>query len=496
LFDLLLRFYFTKIAVRILITNIMLKERSGTEIATRDLALGLLAAGHEPLVYSPSLGEISDEIARAGIVVTNDLGDIAGVPDIIHGHHYVETVKALVRFPKTSAIFVVHDPTGWHDVPPLSPQIRRYVAVDYNCHARLTDRYQIPAGNIRVIFNAYDPRRFPPRQNPVTGISRALVFSNYAGPGGFVEYIREACAELNIPLDVIGAAMKRSHPNPGEILGQYDLIFGIGRCAVEASATGAAVIICGDPGLGPFVTTANIQQLFGRDYPYVPATKDRIISEIRKVNPKDTHDLSEYIRATRQLPFAINQYLALYAEVLADPLPPAVDAWGEMLCATARHLQKMEFLAPLFPCRDFSTRLPRRISRKLTLRIVNTPEVVVDAFVADVELENRGDETLSPNPPYPVNISYRWISHEGKMIVREGRRTLLPAPLKPGEKQQYRIRVDLPGQSGNYRLRVTLVQEQVMWLDELSPPVAAEIPIMVKLAGSSGSNAGNASGRP
>src|SRR5271155_828460 len=115
----------------------MLKERSGTEIATRDLALGLKSAGHEPLVYSPRLGVIADEIAQAGITVTSDLGKLAGVPDIIHGHHYAETVTALVRFPNTPAIFVVHDPTGWHDVPPLSPQIRQYVAVDYNCHARL-----------------------------------------------------------------------------------------------------------------------------------------------------------------------------------------------------------------------------------------------------------------------------------------------------------------------------------------------------------------------
>jgi hypothetical protein len=471
--------------VRILITNIMLKERTGTEIATRDLALGFLAAGHEPLVYSPAIGAIADEIVRAGITVTSDLDKIACIPDIIQGHHYVETVKALVRFPATPAIFVVHDPTAWHGVPPVSPQIRQYVAVDYNCHARLTDRYQVPPDRIRVIFNSYDPRRFPPRKAPLGKVSRALVFSNYAQPGSFVESIREACAELNISLDIIGSGMNNNHPNPGEILHQYDLVFGIGRCAVEAAATGAAIITCGAPGLGPFTTAANIHQLFGRDYPYVPFTKDRVIAEIKKVNPGDARGLSEYIRETRQLPLMVNKYLALHAEVLADPVPLPADSLGEMLCTTAQRLQKMEFSTPILPSRDFSLRLSRRISRKLTLRILNAPHAVAESFVADVEIENRSAETLSPNPPYPVNVSYRWISQTGKIIVDEGRRTPLAVPIKPGEKQQYRIRVDLPGQSGNHRLRVTLVQEQVMWLDELAPPVASEIEVMANEPGNS-----------
>ena len=52
--------------LRILLANVTLASRTGTETALRDLALGLRAAGHRPMAYSPELGEIAGEIRSAG----------------------------------------------------------------------------------------------------------------------------------------------------------------------------------------------------------------------------------------------------------------------------------------------------------------------------------------------------------------------------------------------------------------------------------------------
>ena len=63
--------------MRVLLTNITLASRSGTEVNVRDLALGLLRRGHRPVVYSPELGEIAAEIRAATVAVVDDLAAIA-----------------------------------------------------------------------------------------------------------------------------------------------------------------------------------------------------------------------------------------------------------------------------------------------------------------------------------------------------------------------------------------------------------------------------------
>jgi len=466
--------------MRILITNLKLNSRTGTELATRDLSLGLKKAGHEVAVYSPEPGEIAEEIRRGGVAVTDHLDGIAQAPDIIHGHHYVQTMQALVRFPAVPALFVVHDPHAWHDVPPLSPQIRRYVAVDMNCFARLADHYMVPADRIRVIHNAFDPERFPRRKHPPGKPSRALVFSNYAGPGTFVEPIREACAGLGIPLDFIGSGMNNTHADPGRILHDYDLVFATGRCAVEASAAGAAIIVCSTQGLGPFVTVENLERLFGKDYPYVPPTRELIVAEIQKITPDAVAALTDYIRTTRSFPEWLAGYEAVYREVIADPAPQGCDLFAGTMQATACHFEKLEHGALAAEGTSFSVRIPGDISSHLSFRLADCPREVSGPFAATVELENNSTITLSSAPPLPVAFSYHWLSARGRMVEREGLRTNLPAPLPPGRKATYTVRIDPPPKGGRYLLRFTMVQDSVAWLDALDPPLAAETTVTVR----------------
>ncbi|TIX18021.1 MAG: hypothetical protein E5V44_03625, partial [Mesorhizobium sp.] len=65
----------------ILIANIYLTGRSGTEIVTRELAFALMRAGHRPIVYAPELGPIAQEIRARGIPVTDDISTIAAEVD-------------------------------------------------------------------------------------------------------------------------------------------------------------------------------------------------------------------------------------------------------------------------------------------------------------------------------------------------------------------------------------------------------------------------------
>lgn len=92
----------------ILITNIWLDHLAGSEVVVRDLALGLLRRGHRPIVYSPTLGYIAEEISARGVSVIDDLRQLGEPPDIIHAHHSIPCGEALIRFPDVPAIYVCH----------------------------------------------------------------------------------------------------------------------------------------------------------------------------------------------------------------------------------------------------------------------------------------------------------------------------------------------------------------------------------------------------
>lgn len=147
-------------ALNVLITNVSLVFRAGTELYVRDVAHGSRLAGHAPVVYSPEVGKVGDEIRAEGIVVVDDLDHVAKPPDIIHGQHALPAMEVVVRFPGVPAIYVVHDRLASVDTPPPHPRIRRYVAVDDNCLERLAP---VLPEITHVIHNAVALERFRPR---------------------------------------------------------------------------------------------------------------------------------------------------------------------------------------------------------------------------------------------------------------------------------------------------------------------------------------------
>ena len=125
--------------MQILITNNTLANRAGTELYVRDIALGLLARGHKVSAYSTRLGDVARELSAAGVVVTDNL-DTLPTPDIIHGHHHLDTMTAVLHFPQAPAIYICHGPTPWEEAAPRFPRIFAYVAVDHACRARTASR--------------------------------------------------------------------------------------------------------------------------------------------------------------------------------------------------------------------------------------------------------------------------------------------------------------------------------------------------------------------
>jgi hypothetical protein len=474
--------------MHILITNCTLATRTGTEIVVRDLAFGLRAAGHTPWVYSPQLGGIATELQDAGIQVVSDLHRLMQEPDIIHGHHHVETLEALLHFPQTRGLFVCHDRSIWMSAPPRLDRLRRFIAVDANCLERLTADYAIPEAMTRVIFNSVDIDRFPRRSTPLPAQpSRALVFSNYAATDTHLEAVQVACAMLDLPLEVIGVGVGRSTNAPEQVLGRYDLVFAKARCAIEAIACGAAVVLCDAQGLGPMVTMRELAELrrwnFGRRVLREPLDPTAIANQVRRYDPTEAAAVTAYIRKHAALPVAVRQYVQVYEEILAEPVTatPGNDL-AEYARASATRIHELETeLAEL--------RKPYRMEplseyagTQLAVAIDSCPAMMESsrAFGVRVTIDNGCSDKLASFSPYPVHLTYRWLDPDNHAhLIGEGARSVLKPPLAPGERRAYNVHTIAPARPGRYLLRVTLVQEGVMWMDYIAVPVKAETVVTV-----------------
>ena len=315
----------SRTGLRILLTNNTLASRAGSELYLRDLAIELIKRGHFPIAYSPLLGDVADELRKATIPVIDDLSNLSQAPDVIHGQHHLETMTAVLRFPQTPAVYVCHGWLPWEELPPIFPTISDYVAVDDLCRERLLTTNGIAPEKVFVIRNFVDTARFVQRSDCRASPRSALIFSNYANSDDASSVaIKNACGTFGIGrVDIFGAAAGTSHQEPERILNQYDVVFAKARCAIEAMASGAAVIVTDYAGLAGMVTSdrfAFFRSLnFGaRTMQAQTVTEDNILRELQQYDMDDVRRVSNRLRKEASLSSAVDEWLAIYRRLVAQ----------------------------------------------------------------------------------------------------------------------------------------------------------------------------------
>jgi hypothetical protein len=326
--------------LRVLFTNRVLAHRTGTEVYVRDVALGLLRRGHRPVVYTPRPGALAAEIRAQTIPVVDDPAAIGEPPDIIHGHHGLETLTALLAFPGVPAVNVCHGWSGWADAPLVFPRVLRHIAVDDTCRHRLVAEHGIAPERVSVVLNAVDLARFQPRSPLPSRPRRALLFSNSSGSHApHAAAIRRVCERQAIALDVAGAKAGTVLLRPEKTLREYDVVFAKARAALEASAVGAAVVLCDVAGAGPLVTTDNLDDLrrlnFGIRALREAPTDEWFAGELARYDPADAAAVSQRLRATAGHDRLEDQLLEIYDEVLREHAQGVDDPAREQRAAAA-----------------------------------------------------------------------------------------------------------------------------------------------------------------
>jgi hypothetical protein len=327
--------------LRVLITNASLAGRSGTTLYARELALGLLERGHTPLVYSTEIGNVGWELRGATVPVIDDLDQLDAAPDIIHGHHNHELFTALLRFPGVPAVRVCH---GWGDERPYHfPRVLRYIPVDDTVRDRCLFEWGLPESRVQVLLNWVDLEQFSSRSPLPSRPTRALVFSNNAARHDWA--VREACARVGIEVDAVGESAGRVAERPGELLARYDIVFAKARAAMEAMAVGNSVILCDASGMGPMVTSGELDRLrrlnFGVRTLSARHDPERLAAEIARYNPTDAAQVSRRIREEADSGPAIDALIDLYQEVVAEHRVTGTSDHAEELRAASTYLRSL-----------------------------------------------------------------------------------------------------------------------------------------------------------
>src|SRR5262245_4887953 len=206
--------------LRVLLTNLWMRGRGGSESVTRDLAKGLAARGHSPTVYTPLIGDPGIELRAAGVPVIDDLRLMREPPDVIHGQHSIPTVEAIARFPRSPVVNVCHAWAYGIEAPVSFPQVRFHVGVDEACVARILHGPGIDPVRVHLIPNGVELSRIPRRSRPLPAWpQKALVFGKATG---LLPLLLEVCAEKGIELQAVGAPLGPPMADPERVLAETD----------------------------------------------------------------------------------------------------------------------------------------------------------------------------------------------------------------------------------------------------------------------------------
>jgi radical SAM protein with 4Fe4S-binding SPASM domain len=104
----------------------------------------------------------------------------------------------------------------------------------------------------------------------------------------------------------------------------------------------------------------------------------------------------------------------------------------------------------------------------------------LDVLDFEVTIHNGSPFELAWPEEFPVRLSYHWLSTTGEVLVRDGIRTALTAPIAAGGSQALKLSVQVPRITARAILRFTLVQEGRFWFADLAPASAADMELLVE----------------
>lgn len=303
--------------MKILCTNHSLAVRGGTESYLETIAVELRRLEHEVILFSPECGAVADVFREQGFAVVDDPAAVPGDIDVIHGQHVDATAAVRARFRDVPLVFVSH---SWF-IPLEDPlgELGADAAVALNdlTEARLKARAGMHPDRVfrlrqPVSVSYGDTSRMPigERARLAVSVSRGLKRRE--------QQLREACEAAGIQLLSIGGAGAESTDARREMMAA-DIIFAMGRSAIEAMALGRAVFVVDEANVGGWVTEDSYPRLegvgfTGVDAPALPALTDLLAD----YSPQLGTDARTLVARHHAAPLHAARLAQIYADVRGD----------------------------------------------------------------------------------------------------------------------------------------------------------------------------------
>ena len=271
--------------VRILLTNRSLSPPGGSETYLCTVARQLRLLGHDVTLYAPELGSLAGRMQQDGFAVVDSLFGLAR-PDVAHVQHATTAYRVRGHFPDLPMVFVSHSSVyDIEDVPLLAaPQavvvlndlVGRRVAnsawEENNSSIRLRQPIEIPFDDVALPALPSTPRR-------------ALLVATRAA--SLVPLLTEACEILGIELHQAGNLESLSDDLIPDMM-KADIVFAVGRTALEAMALGRATFLLDDRGMGGYVDGSNYERIEASPFALFdaePLSLPGLVSRMRLYDP-------------------------------------------------------------------------------------------------------------------------------------------------------------------------------------------------------------------
>lgn len=312
--------------MRILITNICVSGRSGTELVTAETALRLHAAGDTVAVYTPLKGPTAQMLAPRGIVVADRIRDLDGFdPQLIHGQHNAPFLVARAAFPAAPAVWSCHDYRSHWDRPPPAASAQLFIAHSTETAERIRCEGGVAPERIRMLPNAADLAGFAaPAAAPP---ARSVLIVGKGDQPGALPQLAAALGARGWAVTCVGRGIGPVVSNLPEVMAAHAVVISSDRTALEALAAGCAVVCADARGLAGLVVPANFHALRRRNFGGAalgrPLDPEAVAAEIEAIDPAEQAALRRIAMPEIGLDLYIERLRAIHAEAIALAASPA-----------------------------------------------------------------------------------------------------------------------------------------------------------------------------
>jgi hypothetical protein len=271
--------------VRLVLANKALTLLGGSEAYLITVAEQLQRLGHDVIAYAPELGEAAQGARDRGIRVVSgrelpEQCDGVLAQDAITAYELAELYPEAVRvYVAHSHFWLQHRPPQLRDVSQAVVVLNDYVRRYLEAHAFFPEvvRLRQPVDVTRFGLGV---RRAEPR--------RVLAFGN-DWIGAPHRIVSDACRAAGLRLDHVGLH-GRTTTTPELDIAEADIVVGVGRCILEAMASGRAAYVFGITGGDGWVTPDSYPALEASGFTGTATetlvTADLLLRDLEQFDPK------------------------------------------------------------------------------------------------------------------------------------------------------------------------------------------------------------------